>query len=197
MKIFNIIATILIVLPMFIFGYILSDFKYISLKLNKGVIFLIIGILAVIEAIGLYMGFYIINKRNTTEISYKRTTIEIVEDSKEYNVSHNIESNIVKDGTDNETYKDLLQDSCNEETLEESNTESDTKEETIGTERETYKSNAKIALLKEYPGIEIVSTNADSTMGSFLYNKEEYTYKVENDILYILKDNKVIYNIKL
>lgn len=49
----------------------------------------------------------------------------------------------------------------------------------------------KVAILKKYPGAEIINTT-DSSIGYFLYEQEKYSFESENNILFISKDNKTI-----
>lgn len=52
-------------------------------------------------------------------------------------------------------------------------------------------STIKGAILKKYPGAEIINTT-DSSIGYFLYEQEKYSFESENNILFISKDNKII-----
>lgn len=52
-------------------------------------------------------------------------------------------------------------------------------------------SDVKVAILKKYPGAEIINTT-DSSIGYFIYEQERYSFESENNILFISKDNKTI-----
>lgn len=52
-------------------------------------------------------------------------------------------------------------------------------------------SDIKVAILKKYPGAEIINTT-DSSIGYFIYEQEKYSFESENNILFISKDNKTI-----
>lgn len=60
------------------------------------------------------------------------------------------------------------------------------------TEPQSAKTNAiKVAILKKYPGAEIINTT-DSAIGYFIYEQERYSFESENNVLFISKDNKTI-----
>ena len=84
---------------------------------------------------------------------------------------------------------------CNgNKTINKNSTEIET---VIETQTESVTNSAiKVAILKKYPGAEIINTT-DSSIGYFLYNQENYSFESENNILFISKDNKTIYFIYL
>lgn len=65
-------------------------------------------------------------------------------------------------------------------------------ETVIETQTESVTNSAiKVAILKKYPGAEIINTT-DSSIDYFLYEQEKYSFESENNILFISKDNKTI-----
>ena len=53
-------------------------------------------------------------------------------------------------------------------------------------------SNIKIALIQNYPEAEIISDENDLQQGIFIYNNETYNFEVEDNILFIKQDKKLI-----
>lgn len=53
-------------------------------------------------------------------------------------------------------------------------------------------SNIKIALIQNYPEAEIISNENDLQQGIFIYNNENYSFEVEDNILFIKQDKKLI-----
>lgn len=72
--------------------------------------------------------------------------------------------------------------------------EVDTKAESI-TETQTElaaNSTIKVALMQNYPEAEIISNENDLQHGIFIYNNENYNFEVEDNILFIKQDKKLI-----
>lgn len=77
--------------------------------------------------------------------------------------------------------------------------EVDTKAESI-TETQTElaaNSAIKVALMQNYPEAEIISNENDLQHGIFIYNNENYNFEVEDNILFIKQDKKLIKYIHL
>lgn len=53
-------------------------------------------------------------------------------------------------------------------------------------------SNIKIALIQNYPEAEIISDENDLQHGIFIHNNETYNFEVEDNILFIKQDKKLI-----
>ena len=53
-------------------------------------------------------------------------------------------------------------------------------------------SNIKIALIQNYPEAEIISNENDLQHGIFIYNNENYSFEVEDNILFIKQDKKLV-----
>lgn len=72
--------------------------------------------------------------------------------------------------------------------------EVDTKAESI-TETQTElaaNSTIKVALMQNYPEAEIISNENDLQHSIFIYNNENYSFEVEDNILFIKQDKKLI-----
>lgn len=72
--------------------------------------------------------------------------------------------------------------------------EVDTKAESV-TETQTElaeNSTIKVALMQNYPEAEIISNENDLQHGIFVYNNENYSFEVEDNILFIKQDKKLI-----
>lgn len=54
------------------------------------------------------------------------------------------------------------------------------------------KSDIKVALIQNYPEAEIISNENDLQHGIFIYNNENYSFEVEDNILFIKQDKKLI-----
>lgn len=50
----------------------------------------------------------------------------------------------------------------------------------------------KVALVQNYPEAEIISNENDLKHGIFIYNNENYSFEVEDNILFIKQDKKLI-----
>ena len=50
----------------------------------------------------------------------------------------------------------------------------------------------KVALMQNYPEAEIISNENDLHHGIFVYNNENYSFEVEDNILFIKQDKKLI-----
>ena len=50
----------------------------------------------------------------------------------------------------------------------------------------------KVALMQNYPEAEIISNENDLQHGIFIYNNENYNFEVEDNILFIKQDKKLI-----
>mgnify|MGYP000660601556 FL=1 len=50
----------------------------------------------------------------------------------------------------------------------------------------------KVALIQNYPEAEIISNENDLKHGIFIYNNENYSFEVEDNILFIKQDKKLI-----
>lgn len=72
--------------------------------------------------------------------------------------------------------------------------EVDTKAESVTeTKTELAANNTiKVALMQNYPEAEIISNENDSQHGIFIYNNENYSFEVEDNILFIKQDKKLI-----
>lgn len=72
--------------------------------------------------------------------------------------------------------------------------EVDTKAESVTeTQTELAANNTiKVALMQNYPEAEIISNKNDSQHGIFIYNNENYSFEVEDNILFIKQDKKLI-----
>lgn len=53
-------------------------------------------------------------------------------------------------------------------------------------------STIKVALMQNYPEAEIISNENDLQHGIFIYNNENYSFEVEDNILFIKQDKKLI-----
>lgn len=72
--------------------------------------------------------------------------------------------------------------------------EVDTKAESVTeTQTESAANSAiKVALMQNYPEAEIISNENDLQQGIFIYNNENYNFEVEDNILFIKQDKKLI-----
>ena len=72
--------------------------------------------------------------------------------------------------------------------------EVDTKAESVTeTQTESAANSAiKVALMHNYPEAEIISNENDLQHGIFVYNNENYNFEVEDNILFIKQDKKLI-----
>ena len=72
--------------------------------------------------------------------------------------------------------------------------EVDTKAESVTeTQTELAANNTiKVALMQNYPEAEIIGNENDSQHGIFIYNNENYSFEVEDNILFIKQDKKLI-----
>ena len=72
--------------------------------------------------------------------------------------------------------------------------EVDTKAESVTeTQTESAANSAiKVALMQNYPEAEIISNENDLQHGIFIYNNENYSFEVEDNILFIKQDKKLI-----
>ena len=72
--------------------------------------------------------------------------------------------------------------------------EVDTKAESVTeTQTESAANSAiKVALVQNYPEAEIISNENDLKHGIFIYNNENYNFEVEDNILFIKQDKKLI-----
>lgn len=72
--------------------------------------------------------------------------------------------------------------------------EVDTKAESVTeTQTESAANSAiKVALVQNYPEAEIISNENDLKHGIFIYNNENYSFEVEDNILFIKQDKKLI-----
>ena len=60
------------------------------------------------------------------------------------------------------------------------------------TEPQSVKTSAiKVAILNKYNGAEIISSDKPDK-GYFIYEQEKYSYELDNNILFINKDNKTV-----
>lgn len=50
----------------------------------------------------------------------------------------------------------------------------------------------KVALIQNYPEAEIISNEDDLQQGIFVYNKETYNFEVEDNVLFIKQDKKLV-----
>ena len=85
-----------------------------------------------------------------------------------------------------------LSDKSNNEnmTTNENSTEIETVTET---QTESAANSAiKVALMQNYPEAEIISNENDLQHGIFVYNNENYSFEVEDNILFIKQDKKLI-----
>lgn len=85
----------------------------------------------------------------------------------------------------------LLDKNINEnKTINENSTEIET---VIETQMESAANSAiKVALMQNYPEAEIISNENDLQHGIFVYNNENYNFEVEDNILFIKQDKKLI-----
>ena len=75
-------------------------------------------------------------------------------------------------------------------TINENSTEIETVTET---QTESAANSAiKVALVQNYPEAEIISNENDLKHGIFIYNNENYSFEVEDNILFIKQDKKLI-----
>lgn len=72
--------------------------------------------------------------------------------------------------------------------------EVDTKAESITKTQTELAANSaiKVALMQNYPEAEIISNENDLQHGIFVYNNENYNFEVEDNILFIKQDKKLI-----
>lgn len=66
-----------------------------------------------------------------------------------------------------------------------------TEVETVTESQSVKSSSIKVVILNKYNGAEIIS-DGKSGKGYFIYEQEKYTYELDDNILFISKDNKVI-----
>lgn len=85
----------------------------------------------------------------------------------------------------------LLDKNINEnKTINENSTEIET---VIETQMESAANSAiKVALMQNYPEAEIISNENDLQHGIFVYNNENYNFEVEDNILFIKQDKKLV-----
>lgn len=50
----------------------------------------------------------------------------------------------------------------------------------------------KVALMQNYPEAEIISNENDLQQGIFIYNNENYNFEVEDNVLFIKQDKKLV-----
>lgn len=50
----------------------------------------------------------------------------------------------------------------------------------------------KVALIQNYPEAEIISNENDLQHGIFIYNNENYNFEVEDNVLFIKQDKKLV-----
>ena len=75
-------------------------------------------------------------------------------------------------------------------TINENSTEIETVTET---QTESAANSAiKVALMQNYPEAKIISNENDLQHGIFIYNNENYNFEVEDNILFIKQDKKLI-----
>lgn len=66
-------------------------------------------------------------------------------------------------------------------------------ESVIETQAESVINSAiKIALIQNYPEAEIISDENDLQQGIFIYNNETYNFEVEDNVLFIKQDKKLV-----
>ena len=72
--------------------------------------------------------------------------------------------------------------------------EVDTKAESITETRTELAANStiKVVLMQNYPEAEIISNENDLQHSIFIYNNENYSFEVEDNILFIKQDKKLI-----
>lgn len=69
--------------------------------------------------------------------------------------------------------------------------ENSTEIETVTETQSVKTSDIKVAILNKYSGAEIISSDKPDK-GYFIYEQEKYSYELDNNILFINKDNKTI-----
>lgn len=63
--------------------------------------------------------------------------------------------------------------------------------ETVTETQSVKTSDIKVAILNKYSGAEIISSDKPDK-GYFIYEQEKYSYELDNNILFINKDNKTV-----
>ena len=63
--------------------------------------------------------------------------------------------------------------------------------ETVTETQSVKTSDIKVAILNKYNGAEIISSDKPDK-GYFIYEQEKYSYELDNNILFINKDNKTV-----
>lgn len=63
--------------------------------------------------------------------------------------------------------------------------------ETVTDTQSVKTSDIKVAILNKYNGAEIISSDKPDK-GYFIYEQEKYSYELDNNILFINKDNKTV-----
>lgn len=69
--------------------------------------------------------------------------------------------------------------------------ENSTEIETVTETQSVKTSNIKVAILNKYNSAEIISSDKPYK-GYFIYEQEKYSYELDNNILFINKDNKTV-----
>lgn len=69
--------------------------------------------------------------------------------------------------------------------------ENSTEIETVAETQSVKTSDIKVAILNKYNSAEIISSDK-SDKGYFIYEQEKYSYELDNNILFINKDNKTV-----
>lgn len=69
--------------------------------------------------------------------------------------------------------------------------ENSTEIETVTETQSVKTSDIKVAILNKYNSAEIISSDKPDK-GYFIYEQEKYSYELDNNILFINKDNKTV-----
>lgn len=69
--------------------------------------------------------------------------------------------------------------------------ENSTEIETVAETQSVKTSDIKVAILNKYNSAEIISSDKPDK-GYFIYEQEKYSYELDNNILFINKDNKTV-----
>mgnify|MGYP000038395791 FL=1 len=69
--------------------------------------------------------------------------------------------------------------------------ENSTEIETVTETQSVKTSDIKVAILNKYSGAEIISSDKPDK-GYFIYEQEKYSYELDDNILFINKDNKTV-----
>ncbi len=146
------------------------DFIYLNRKDREEIMYYMIGAIMVVIGVCLIIAGFIINDD---------TAIVLIAWGWAGVILGTIMMVALSDKNINEN-KTINKNSTKIETVTETQTES------------AANSAIKVALMQNYPEAEIISNENDLQHGIFIYNNENYSFEVEDNILFIKQDKKLI-----